>query len=106
MSQSHTYIADLFEEAEIPADSILSRALYEDEQLKVVLFRFAAGQELSEHTASKPATIQVLEGEAQLQLGEEPVEAKAGAWIHMPAELPHSVKANTDLVLLLQLIKG
>ena len=106
MSQSHTCIADLFEEVEIPADGILSRALYEDAQLKVVLFRFARGQELSEHTASKAATIQVLEGEARLRLGEEEVEVKAGAWIHMPPELPHSVEARTDLVLLLQLVKG
>ena len=35
----------------LESDSILSRTIYNDNQVKAVLFTFAAGQELSEHTA-------------------------------------------------------
>ena len=43
--------------SEIAPDSIISRTFYADEHVKVILFGFAAGQELSEHTASKPAML-------------------------------------------------
>ena len=50
----YTFFADLAAEVQIPADGILSRTLYNDDRLKVVLFAFAEGQELSAHTAPMP----------------------------------------------------
>jgi quercetin dioxygenase-like cupin family protein len=90
----------------LPADGILSRTLYSDEQIKVVWFGFAAGQELSEHTASQPAIVHILQGEARLTLGGEAYEAAAGTWVHMPAGLSHSVFATTPLIMLLTLLKA
>lgn len=91
---------------EIAADSIISRTLYGDGQVKAVLFGFAAGQELSEHTASTPAIIHILQGEATLTLGEERREAGPGTWVHMPARLPHALLAKTPVVMLLLLLRG
>src|SRR5439155_10024079 len=54
-----------------PADSIVSRSLYGDDQVKAVLFTFAPGQELSEHTAGSAAIIHILQGEAELTLAGE-----------------------------------
>lgn len=105
MSAGYTHIADLAREVEIPRDAILTRTLYADEQVKVVLFAFDAGQELSEHTASTPAILHFLQGEARLTLGEDSMEARAGAWVHMPAQLPHSIQARTPVVMLLLLLK-
>ncbi len=106
MSPTYTYIADLAAQVDIPADGILSRTLYSDDQVKVVLFAFDAGQELSEHTASTPAILHVLQGEARLTLGHDSMEARAGAWVHMPAQLQHSLSATTPVVMLLLLLKG
>lgn len=100
-----TYVANLAERVEIPANGILTRTLFADEQVKAVLFGFDAGQELSEHTASTPAILHFLQGEARLTLGTEVLEARAGTWAHMPANLPHSVSARTPVVLLLLLLK-
>ena len=100
----YTYIADLTAQ-DIPADGILSRTIYSDDHVKVVLFGFGPGQELSEHTASMPAIIQIVQGEAQLGLGNDTVDARTGAWVHMPAQLRHSVRAQTPLVMLLVLLK-
>lgn len=102
---NYRFIEDLRAEVSIPAGGILSRTLHNDEQLKVVLFGFAAGQELSEHTASSPAVLHVLEGEVGLALGPERREAHAGTWVWMAPQLPHSLVAHTDAVVLLLLIK-
>lgn len=103
---NYRFIEDLRAEASVPADGILSRTLHNDDQLKVVLFGFAAGQELSEHTTSSPAVLHVLEGEVGLVLGPERREARAGTWVWMAPQLPHSLVARTDAVVLLLLVKG
>ena len=54
LSDAYTF-ADLADEIEPPTDGTLSRTVFNDERLKVILFGFSAGQELSEHTASSPA---------------------------------------------------
>jgi quercetin dioxygenase-like cupin family protein len=89
---------------EITADSIVSRTFYSDKQLKAVLFGFAAGQELSEHTSAHPAVLHFLAGEATLTLGEETIAARPGTWAHMPARLPHSITAKTAVIMLLLLL--
>jgi quercetin dioxygenase-like cupin family protein len=106
MLDKFTYIADLKDKLEkIPDDSIVSRTLFSDDNLKGVLFGFAPGQELSEHTASAPAVIHILEGRGRLTLGDENLEAKPGTWVHMQPNTPHSLLAETPLVMLLLLIK-
>jgi quercetin dioxygenase-like cupin family protein len=91
---------------EPPADSILSRTIHQDEAAKVVLFRFAPGQELSEHTAAVPATVHILDGTGELVLGPERFTAQPGTWAHMPPRLPHSVRADTPLTMLLIMFHG
>ena len=103
---SYSFIADLASQIpDIPSDSIISRTVYSDEAVKAVLFGFAAGQELSEHTASVPAIIHILKGEGTLTLGKDTVEAREGTWARMEANLPHSVNAKTALVMLLLMLK-
>lgn len=107
MADQATYfknIADL--QDQIPEDSILSRTFHQIGGFKAILFGFAAGQQLSEHTASVPAVIQILEGEADLILGEDHQEGTAGTWAYMPAELPHSITARTPVTMLLYLLPG
>ena len=88
-----------------PADSIVSHSLYGDEQIKAVLFTFAPGQELSEHTAGTAAIIHILQGEAELTLGGERRQAGPGTWVHMPARTAHALVARTEVTMLLLLLK-
>ena len=85
-------------------DSILSRTLYQDDKVRIILFGFAAGQELSEHTSSKPAMLHFLSGEARLTLGGDEQKAGPGTLVHMAPQLPHSVYAETEVQMLLYLI--
>jgi quercetin dioxygenase-like cupin family protein len=103
---NYRYRPNLIAEVTVPDDGILSRPLHNDEQVRVVLFGFSQGQELSEHTASMPAILHVLQGEARIGLGGDTYDATAGSWAYMPPNLPHSVVAKTPLILLLTLIKN
>jgi quercetin dioxygenase-like cupin family protein len=106
MTKPYELLTDLEHQVDMPADGTLSRTVHQDERLKVVLFAFSAGQELSEHTASTPAIMHFLSGEADVTLGNEKATASAGTWIHMAAQLPHSIRTKTPVVMLLSLLKG
>lgn len=105
MTTDYTHILDLAKEAEPPADGILSRTVYQDDQIKAVVFGFGQGQELSEHTASKPAMLFFVKGDAIIGLGDDRKEAGAGTFVHMQPGLKHSIKAKTPVVMLLVLLK-
>jgi quercetin dioxygenase-like cupin family protein len=103
---AYTAVADLLALIpEIPEDTIISRTFLDDKNVKGILFGFAAGQELSEHTASRPAILQILSGEAEMTLGSDKSEARPGTWVHMPAHLPHSIRARTPVIMTLLLVR-
>jgi len=106
MDIQYTYFENLSAEIpEISPDSIVSRTLYDDDQHKAILFGFAAGQELSEHTASHTALLYFVQGQAKLTLGDDESRAVPGTWVRMAPRLPHCVLAETQLVMLLILLK-
>jgi quercetin dioxygenase-like cupin family protein len=105
-SESFTHVGDLLHRIEPPADGTLSLTLHQDEHVKVVLFAFARGQELSEHTASVPAQMQQLTGRARWRLGHEEIIAHPGTWVHMPAHLPHAIVAEDPCVMLLTMLRS
>ena len=105
MESSYVAFADLAGEIVPPADGTLSRTIHQDDHLKAILFGFAAGQELSEHTAATPAILHFLSGEADVTLGADTMAAAAESWMYMPPHLPHSIRAKTPVVMLLLLLK-
>jgi quercetin dioxygenase-like cupin family protein len=102
---AHAYIATLQGEVEIPANGILSRTVHEDDRLTLVLFGFDTGQELSEHTSSRAALIDVLEGTADITLDGATHEAGPGAWIAMPPGMRHAIRATSPMRMALTLLK-
>ena len=103
MSES-TVFADLRAEVEVPAGGILSRTVHRDEFASLTVFAFDTGQELTEHTAARPAIIEVLDGTAEVHVGAEVHHLGAGGWLAMPPRTPHSVLATSPLKLALLLI--
>lgn len=102
----YALFADVGQLIEPPVDGTLSRTIFQDDQLKAVLFAFSAGQELSEHTASSAAIMHFLLGEASITLGSDRHHVEAGSWIQMPPQLPHSIRTKSPVVMLLLLLKG
>jgi quercetin dioxygenase-like cupin family protein len=101
----HGYVADLRAEVEVPKGGILSRTVHEDERLSLTIFAFDAGQELTEHTSSRAAIIEILDGQAEIDLDGETYAARAGTWISMPPGMRHAIRATSPLVMLLTLLR-
>jgi quercetin dioxygenase-like cupin family protein len=106
MNEPYIYVRDVRERAKTPENGILSQTLQNDDRTKVILFGFAPGQELSAHTAPFPATLTFLKGEALLNLGGEEQEASEGTFVYMQPKLEHGIKARTEVVMLLAMIKN
>jgi len=95
-------LAGMIQEAE---QGIVSKSIVENEHHKIIHFTLAPGQELSEHTASVPAVIQILDGKGIVTLGGVEHEARPGMLFYMPAELKHAVIAPERLVFLLTMFR-
>jgi quercetin dioxygenase-like cupin family protein len=105
-SIDYKFLANLQQEFTIPEKGILSNVLQKDEFVNITAFGFAAGQELSAHSAPTPAVLYFLEGEAEVQLGEDRVQAQAGSFVYMPPMLPHGISAKSPVKMLLVQIKA
>ncbi len=86
--------------------SVVSRTLLDKKVGTLTLFAFGAGQGLSEHTAPYDATIQVIDGEAEVIIEGTSCAVKAGEMIIMPANRPHAVRANEPFKMLLTMIRA
>ncbi len=98
-------IIALSQETQFAPNGIVSRTLLRTPSTRVVLFGFAEGQELTEHTSTQHALIQVLSGECEFFLAGKKNTLKAGQLLYMPPHLPHSVKATQQFSMLLTLFK-
>jgi len=103
---SHSEIMDFKEKANYAEGGIVSVRVIERPTGNVSLFAFDKGQKLSEHSAPFDALIQVLEGEAEIQINHKPYQLKEGQSIIMPANIPHAVNATARFKMLLTMIKG
>ena len=88
----------------IEADSIMSCPALHKPAVKTVLFGFTPGLELSEQTSARPAILHFLRGRAQLTPGGEAMVAQPGTFVYLPSHLSHTMRAETELVMLLQLL--
>ncbi len=86
-------ILSLADETGFAANGITSRTLLRTESLRIVLFGFAEGQELSEHTSTQSAIVQILSGEGEIFLAGKAHAVKAGQLIYLPPNLPHAIRA-------------
>ena len=98
-------VISLAEETKFAPNGIVSRTLLCSDTTRVVLFGFAEGQELTEHTSTQQAVVQILSGECEFSLAGQPRLVKAGDLLYMPPNLRHAVKATKPFSMLLTLTK-
>lgn len=92
-SSSLGFINNLANEIEYAEGSTVSKTLLRAEGVNVVLFSFAAGEELSEHTAAMPVLVETLEGELEITADGKNITLLPGGLVHFTTRLPHAVKA-------------
>jgi len=99
------YFDDLTSEVDIPTDGTLSRVLAKEGSVRLVVFAFDRGQELTEHTASVPAVVQVLSGSLTVEAAGERHRLTPNSWLYLQAGEPHSVFADEPSRMLLTMVR-
>ena len=95
----------LAQETQFAPNGIVSRTLLRTPTARVVLFGFTEGQELTEHTSTQDALVEILTGECEFSLAGKLHNLKAGDFLHMPPNLAHAVRATKQFSMLLTLFK-
>lgn len=85
---------------------VVSKQVTKNEAGNITLFSFDEGQGLTEHKAPFDAVVQILDGEAEIQIDGTPYLLKKGESIIMPANHPHALQAIKPFKMLLTMIKG
>ena len=89
----------------IQSGAVVSKVIHRDDGLDVTVFAFDSGEGLTEHTASRPAILQLLEGRLRLTVdGDKVVDMAPGTWVHMSRGAPHALAALEPTLLLLTLL--
>ncbi|WP_224984475.1 cupin domain-containing protein [Geomonas agri] len=86
--------------------AVVSRTVIDKPVGTVTAFSFDAGEGLSEHTAPYDAFVQVLDGEAEVNINGVAHNVAAGEIIIMPANIPHSLRAVKRFKMLLVMIRA
>ncbi len=90
--------------ADIAEKSTISKNFFKTDGFRAMMFSFAAGEELTDHSSKKQGILHVLSGKGVFATESETVQLEENSWIHIPAELTHRVKAESDLHFLLYLV--
>jgi quercetin dioxygenase-like cupin family protein len=99
-----SFLADIGTLIDITEEATVSRTVMTAEGVRLVLFSFDTGEELSEHTAAMPVLLQVLDGNLTVSAGSRSVDLRPGGVVHLPARLPHAVIALEPSRLLLTML--
>ena len=102
----HSGIFRFPEKVEYSPEGIVSKRVIDRPVGTVTLFAFDKDQRFSTHSAPFDAMVQVVEGEAEIIIDDQPFRLKTGDTIIMPAGIPHAVNATEKFKMVLTMIKG
>jgi quercetin dioxygenase-like cupin family protein len=101
LSPNQTGTCSLLSPVENVEHGIVSRAILTTPSVRLTLFHFAAGQELSEHTSKARALVQILSGTCEFSVGKAVHILKPGDLLHLPPGEPHAVTSSEPFSMLL-----
>ncbi len=84
---------------------VVSRTIAQVPAVNITLFALSRGEGISTHTTSGDAMVQVLEGEAEITIGDRVLTVRAGETVIMPADVPHALEARESFKMLLTVVK-
>jgi quercetin dioxygenase-like cupin family protein len=94
LDSDHAQTINLSDAVSISDASIVSRTLVQNADIRVILFAFAEGQELTAHTSRRRAIVQILDGECDFFFAGRWQRLGAGTLLHLPPAHPHAVRAT------------
>ena len=83
---------------------VVSKTLVQNPNVSLTLFSFDKGEEISTHSSHGDAMAYVIDGQAEITIGGEKFNVKAGETIVMPAEVAHAVFAPERMKFMLTVV--
>jgi len=80
---------------------VVSRTLAQGKPLSLTLFAFDKGEEISSHASGGDALVYILDGKAEITIGDEVFNLSKGETIVMPAGIQHALMAEEKFKMLL-----
>lgn len=90
---------------EYSTGGVISKQVLKNNMGNITLFSFDKGQGLSEHTAPFDAMVEIIDGEAEITIGGNPLILTVGQSVIMPANISHALYAKQQFKMLLTMIK-
>lgn len=84
---------------------VISRTIAQIPNANITLFSLDKGEGISSHVTNGDAMVQILDGTAEITIGENVYNVKAGETIIMPSGIPHGLEARERFKMLLTVIK-
>ncbi len=95
----------LAELVEYEEGRVVSRTFAQNPSLSLTLFAFDKGEGVSTHTAPGDAMVQVVDGEATVNIDGKEMTVDTGQVVVMPANVPHAVTAVKRFKMILTVVK-
>jgi len=86
--------------------AVVSREIIKKGVGTVTIFAFDKGQGLSEHTVPFDSLVNIIDGEPEIFISGNSNRLKAGDFIIMPANEPHSLNAVEKFKMMLTMIRA
>ena len=86
--------------------AVVSKTIVKKTTGNVTLFAFDKGEGLAEHSTPHDALVHIVDGEADINIGGTFHNLCTGQCIIMPADIPHSLKANERFKMMLTMIRS
>ncbi len=101
--ETQGFFLNLFKEMIFPKGSIFSKVIAKSPTYNFTLMCLSKGADIDTHTSTKNGCVYVLNGKGSFKLFDKEIAMEEGVCIFMPANAPHSLRADEDLAILLSL---
>ncbi|MDE5836361.1 MAG: cupin domain-containing protein [Paramuribaculum sp.] len=99
-------VYELANQIETDAEKVRVKNIFSNNNGGTTLVAFKAGQKLDTHTAPAEVMVTVLEGEIEFTMIDMVHSVKAGQFLLMGENVPHSVYAKSDSKVMLTKVKA
>ena len=88
----------------IQEGQVVSKTLVQNSAVSITIFAFDKNEEISKHASDGDALVSILDGKAQITIGDTKYEVKKGESIVMPATIPHALYATDKFKMILTVV--
>ncbi len=105
MNIPHAESVNLESLVEYQSGQLVSLTITQLPNISVILFAIPQGEEIGAHSAPGDGLLQILDGAAEITIGDKTLTVEKGESVVMPANVPHALAAKERFKMLLTYIK-